>query len=93
MNEAEARRIAADSFGNRERVTQAPTCGCFHCLAMFPSSDVHEWVDDGRTALCPRCGIDAVLADVTDEPTLQSLRHHRFETAYRFDAAGNPIRA
>jgi len=40
-------------------------------LASFPPGEISEWVDgaqietgeleDGVTALCPRCGIDAVL--------------------------------
>ena len=39
---------------------------CFHCCEAFPSAEVQEWVDEdgsgqGQTALCPRCGIDAVL--------------------------------
>ena len=93
MNEAEARQTAAGSFRNRARVMQTSECGCFYCLATFPSTDVRDWCDDGETALCPRCGIDSVLAGVTDEMTLRSLRHHRFETVYRLDAAGNPVRA
>ena len=93
MNEAEADRIAAGSFHNREQVMQSAACGCFHCLASFPGSEVHEWLDGGQTAVCPRCGIDSVLANVTDEMILRSLHHHRFETVYRFDAAGNPVRA
>ena len=45
--------------------------GCFYCLAIFQPSEVCDWVgkrqaktgsmDDGDSALCPQCGIDAVL--------------------------------
>ena len=38
-------------------------CGCYHCLATFKPSKIKEWVDDGSTALCPECGIDAVVPD------------------------------
>lgn len=92
MNEAEAQRIAARSFQNCEQVTAAPACGCFYCLATFPGGEIHTWVDDGQTALCPRCGIDSVLADVIDDATLRTLYHHRFEVVYRLDEAGMPIR-
>ena len=45
--------------------------GCFYCLAIFPSTDVSEWVEEdpkcprgpGLTALCPKCGIDSILPD------------------------------
>jgi hypothetical protein len=42
-------------------------CGCFYCLETFPAEEVEEYVDkfcgECITALCPRCGIDAVLPD------------------------------
>lgn len=45
--------------------------GCFYCLEIFPPSEIVRWVNDpdtmglrdGRTALCPKCGIDSVLPD------------------------------
>jgi len=40
-------------------------CGCFYCLAMFPPSQVSEWIDEvddiGTTAMCPKRGIDSVI--------------------------------
>lgn len=92
MNEAEARNIAAASFRNRDRVMAGRVCGCFHCLATFPADEIREWVDNDQTALCPRCGVDSVLAEVTDRATLQSLHHFRFEVTYRLDATGTPVR-
>jgi hypothetical protein len=92
MNEAEAQRIAAGSFQNRDQVTAARVCGCFYCLATFPGAAVQAWVDDGKTALCPRCGVDSVLPDVVDDASLRSLHHHRFEVVYRLDEAGMPVR-
>jgi hypothetical protein len=44
--------------------------GCFYCLAMYSPPEIVEWIDEpigatgvmqAVTALCPRCGIDAVL--------------------------------
>lgn len=44
---------------------------CFYCKSRFSPAEIEEWIDgghvetgdaaDGITALCPRCGIDAVL--------------------------------
>ena len=51
--------------GNHERlVRRSPRCGCFHCESFFAPGEIEEWVDDLSTALCPRCGIDAVRPDV-----------------------------
>jgi hypothetical protein len=72
---------------------RAAICGCYYCLATFPSGDIHEWRDDSQTAVCPRCGIDSVLPDEIDVATRQALHHDRFEVAYRLDAIGTRERA
>jgi hypothetical protein len=78
MNDVEANAIADGSWHNRRRMTPGTTCGCFHCLATFLAEDVQAWVDEGSTALCPRCGIDSVVPGMTDAAALQDLRDHRF---------------
>ena len=71
-NRADLEGIHRHSSWHRERVLQSTVCGCFYCLAMFPPTDIVEWIPeagkhgelvDNATALCPRCGIDAVLPD------------------------------
>ena len=54
---------------HREVISAAERCGCFYCCTDFKPSSINEWVDPasddmqaGTTALCPRCGIDAVIA-------------------------------
>ena len=61
-------RTAHDHSSNhRAEVVDSTLCGCFYCCETFPSGDIEEWVDDvdgvGQTALCPKCGIDAVVGD------------------------------
>ena len=53
-------------------------CGCFYCLRTYPATEVIDWIDDGETPLCPHCGIDAVMAEVTDLGTLLAMRSRRF---------------
>ena len=62
-------QIHALSFENEQAVRSSQICGCFYCRKFFDSSSITEWVDDSnaRTALCPYCGIDAVLPDSTVE--------------------------
>jgi uncharacterized paraquat-inducible protein A len=46
---------------HRVEVLHSDVCGCFHCLAIFETPTIKHWIDTGQTALCPRCGIDAVI--------------------------------
>lgn len=54
---------------HRAEVLASRECGCFYCLATFPPSQVKLWTDGsrrgGQTALCPRCGVDAVIGDAS----------------------------
>lgn len=45
-------------------------CACFYCLEYFVVSDIREWIDNDDTALCPVCGIDAVLPYKCDDFTI-----------------------
>lgn len=49
------------SSDHREAIAASDRCGCFHCGSVFPPVEIHEWVDDGKTAVCPHCGVDAVI--------------------------------
>lgn len=62
MNHAKTHKFC---FGNEPRLSLSNRAGCFDCMNIFPASDVKEWVDDKpfRTALCPHCFTDSVLAD------------------------------
>ena len=53
-------------------------CGCFHCLRTFEATSVIDWIDDGETPLCPFCGVDSVMLEVTDLTTLWQMRVRRF---------------
>ena len=76
---------------HRERIERSVVCGCFYCLAIYAPVEVTEWVDGpseedeldtGVTALCARCGIDAVLPDDVPgapmSPELLSVMHQYF---------------
>jgi hypothetical protein len=59
-------RIYQHARLNRQFMVPGSICRCFHCLKEFPAEEVSRWTDDGKTALCPRCGIDSVLSDCAD---------------------------
>ena len=53
---------------HRDALTYADKCGCFYCKRIYDPRKITEWVDDGKTALCPYCGIDAVIPDTEEYP-------------------------
>mgnify|MGYP000172628636 CR=1 FL=1 len=57
------------SIYNREEIKDSHICGCFSCLSIYPPSDITDWCDqEDETAICPKCGIDAVLGDASGYP-------------------------
>ncbi len=80
------------SSRHRGLLTSA-TAGCFCCGAIFHPSEVEQWTDGSRlggvTALCPRCGIDAVIPEAEgvaiNPELLANMEAHWFADA---DIAG-----
>jgi hypothetical protein len=59
----------AHSSLHRVEIEASEICGCFCCLGAFLPSEITEWVDEvGDTALCPRCGVDAVIGPASGVP-------------------------
>jgi hypothetical protein len=46
---------------HRAEILTSESCACFYCLKTFGASQIEDWVDDGQTALCPKCGIDSMI--------------------------------
>ncbi len=59
---------------HEQDIINSKRCGCFHCLAILKPNEIVDWLNEnqssprgpGKTALCPKCGIDAVLPDNLD---------------------------
>ena len=100
-NRADLEGIHQHSMRHRERVERSAQCGCFYCLTTFAPVEIMNWVDlpegeedeeKGVTALCPNCGIDAVLPDnVPGAPLsaelLEVMRQFWFESFIRLGKA------
>ncbi len=94
-------QVSQLSLANEVAVAAAARCGCYFCTRVFESSMVREWVSDaqGRTAVCPHCGVDAVIAETEQtgalsRERLQELRAHWFEEAFPRPVdlpAGHPV--
>ncbi len=55
---------------HRIEILNSKTCGCFYCCKIFSPSEIEDWCDEdendeGQTALCPKCGIDSVIGDLS----------------------------
>ena len=69
---------------NRTEIEGSESCGCFYCLAVFPSSEIEDWIGDrlGDTAICPHCGVDSVIGSASGVPLtrefLEAMHQHWF---------------
>lgn len=68
----EYRRHAVD---NEMEILNSKTCGCFFCRSIYDARKVSDWLSDerGETALCPECGMDAVIGDASGVPLSKPL--------------------
>lgn len=68
--------IAAHKFScnHMAQLKQDRVCGCFYCRRIFDPAEIEEWLiadndcDREGTALCPHCGIDAVIGESSGYP-------------------------
>lgn len=69
MLEQEAvEKAHALSVRNRAALSRSDVCGCFYCLAILTPDAITEWTAFDDSALCPKCGIDSVLAQDSGYP-------------------------
>ena len=77
---------------HRTEVLASERCGCFSCSAVFLPADITEWLEekggplskkpDPWTAICPKCGIDAVIGTASgfpvDQPSFLEAMNERW---------------
>ena len=77
------------SFENWESVKSSKMCGCYYCGSIFPSSEITEndWTPDkhGRTVLCPKCSIDAVIGDASGIPIRKDVLEELYQEKFGID--------
>jgi hypothetical protein len=70
------------SIGHRAELEASDICGCFYCLSTFAPTEIREWIDEGQTALCPNCPVDAVIGSASGYPItpefLKRMHEHWF---------------
>ena len=51
------------AFHNAEEIKKSKRVGCWHCQKLYAATEIRQYTDNGKTAICPFCGTDAVLPD------------------------------
>jgi hypothetical protein len=77
---ADVREAHEHCSKHRPEIIGSETCGCFYCLEIFTASEIEDWVDDGQTALCAKCGIDSVIGSASGFPVTKEFLQemHKF---------------
>jgi hypothetical protein len=74
---------------HKEEIERSSQCGCFYCMETFSPNQIATWHDDGETAECPKCGIDAVIGSASRYPIsnrfLQRMHRYWFDRSYKIE--------
>lgn len=67
------------SSNHKQELKKDKLCGCFYCLAIFSPNEIKEWIVENtlaiksETAICPYCGLDAVIGESSSFPITKSF--------------------
>jgi hypothetical protein len=81
METLDLHRLHKLSGWHEDAIQRSDLCGCFCCVRIFARTEIVEWVDEpphcprgpGKTAICPLCGVDAVLPEEIGQPLTVEL--------------------
>ncbi|MEI6221952.1 MAG: cytoplasmic protein [bacterium] len=67
LNDTILEAVHKMSSWHKAMLMEAKIYGCFYCLTIttLEQNPIKDWCDEGQTALCPRCGIDAIIPQHT----------------------------
>lgn len=65
--ETQLERLHAYSAHNKSLIDISNKCYCFYCRSCMERSEMVDYIDDGQTAVCPKCGIDSIIPDSIEE--------------------------
>ena len=94
LNKEKLNRLSKLSMYNKDALLRGSLCGCYYCGRVYNPNKIKDWTDEGKiTAICPCCGIDAVLAEENDGTDLDVLEAmHQRSFLQGFDSKGNAIK-
>lgn len=73
--EREASRLHRHTHANAAELENSESCGCVACERIFAPDQVVSWIPgpEGDTAVCPFCGVDAVVGSASGIPITASV--------------------
>jgi hypothetical protein len=70
------------SMKNKANLEDSSQAGCYYCYKIFDPQQITEYTDEGKTAICPFCKVDAVLPNLNlmefSEEFLKKTHKHWF---------------
>lgn len=87
-NEEPFDNILEHTVHNEIEILNSDVCSCIFCCQTYSARLVKDWVSDtkGNNAICPNCGIDAVVGDSSgytfDKKRLRAINLHFFYDEY-----------
>jgi hypothetical protein len=76
--EREASRLHRHTRANRMELEASEVCGCIACERIYFPSEIVRWAEDG-TAMCPHCGVDAVVGSASEIPIMPGVLRRAHE--------------
>lgn len=76
MSDEELSEIHTHCTANREEIEASSRCACLYCQEVYRATEVNDFIVEPslkETALCPRCGANAVIGDATGIPFYKEL--------------------
>ncbi|MBV8068290.1 MAG: hypothetical protein JO270_00195 [Acidobacteriaceae bacterium] len=78
LQPSDLRRYHKQSSNHRTEVLRVAYVSCFYCQKHYQPKLIKEWCDDEQTAICPKCGIDAVLPFHMGTEALKDMHDYWF---------------
>ena len=78
----EVETLTKKSRLNSGEIRPGVKCGCYFGISVGDGAEIDEWTDDGKTAICPRCGVDSLVAGITNLVFLMEANEYWFTAVY-----------
>jgi hypothetical protein len=76
--EREASLLHRHTRANRMEMEASEVCGCIACERIYFPSEIVQWLENG-TAMCPHCGVDAVVGSASGIPIMPGVLRRAHE--------------
>lgn len=61
------KKLHVYSSNNKKLINSSNKCYCFYCKNTINKEDIKKYIDDDKTAMCPKCDIDSIIPDSIEE--------------------------